>query len=110
MLLRVMFLLLSFFAVLSASVASAHTAHASNHELRASDSAGPADEQQTLFLGDETLALAECSGDGFDESSAPEAAYGYLASSIGKSTLPAFPLFDFLRVRTCAPRAPPAVS
>lgn len=110
MLLRVMFLLLSLFAVLTASTASAHTVHPVGLTLdaKASTGADQADEQQILFLGDETFALVECSCDGFDEGSAPAADYGPLGSTIGKAGQPTYPLFDFLRARTSAPRAPPA--
>lgn len=107
---RVMFLLLSLFAVLTATTASAHTVHPTNHTIdaHASTATDQADEQQILFLGDETFALAECGCDSFDEGSALAAEYGPPASDIGKAGLPAYPLFDFLRARTSAPRAPPA--
>lgn len=107
---RVMFLLLSLFAVLTATTASAHTVHPTSHTLDAvaSTANDQADEQQILFLGDETFALVECGCDSFDEGSAPTAEYDRLTSDIGKAALPAYPLFDFLRARTSAPRAPPA--
>lgn len=112
MLLRVMFMLLSLFAVLSASVASPHTVHASNHTLeqQASVAHDRAEEPQILFLGDEALALAECNCDGFDESTAPEQVHRRSAETTGKSAPPTYPLFDFLRARTSAPRAPPALA
>jgi hypothetical protein len=110
---RLLFLLLPLFAALSVSVASTH-AHASGYHPEANLSASEGtyrvtDDPAALpGCSDTCLALAECSGDGSDDSALLRVANTLPAVDLTSGALAIDPLFSFLRYRTSEPRAPPA--
>lgn len=112
MLARLLLVLFSVFAAQATSVALAvpHQAIVDVHVRMASNS-GPTSDDQLLVLfaeDDKRLVLAEC--DGGDDNPVLPARRSLPAATIDAAKSPAGPLFNFLRHRTKAPRAPPALA
>jgi len=109
---RLLLVLFSVFAAQATSVALAqpHQAIADVH-VRTASNGGPTSDDQLLVLfaeDDKRLVLAECEGG--DDNPVVPARHSLPAAVIDDATSPAGPLFSFLRHRTKAPRAPPALA
>lgn len=103
-------LLLSVFAVLTASVASSHahvgTYHPAPHVTApATDAFGP--DLLLLVSDDPCIPVAECSSDCLGDAAIPHSGHGLPAVLLDAANSPAYPVFGFLRARTSEPRAPP---
>lgn len=114
MLTHLFLLLLTVFAALTASIASSQ-AHFSNQDESSQLSVGearhtePADPFALLTWGDLCVPLAEGNCDAADDGGLLRAAHGLPIAAIDSAASPAGSLFNFLRARTSAPRAPPAL-
>ncbi len=103
-------MLLSVFAVLSASVASSHAHLGAYHPAPhvTAPATGSAEPDLLLLASDDPcVALVECSSDALGDAAITHSRHGLPAVLIDAANSPAYPFFGFLRGRTSEPRAPP---